>query len=42
MLLFENVTQLDVCDLGDRKKKEKNSKSKTTALAYFDNLKMKQ
>ena len=42
ILVFRKVTQLVVSDLGDRKKKEKNSKSKTTALAYFNNLKKKQ
>ena len=28
--------------IGDRKKKEKNSKSESTSLTYFDNLKKKQ
>ena len=29
-------------EIGDHKKKEQNSKIKTTTLAYFDNLKKKQ
>ena len=41
-LVFEKVTQLVVRALVAVRKQKKNSKSKTTTLTYFDNLKKKQ
>ena len=40
--MFEKVTQLVVRALVAVRKQKKNSKSKTTTLTYFDNLKKKQ
>ena len=40
--MFEKVTQLVARALVAVRKKEKISKSKITALTYFDNLKKKQ